>query len=127
MKPLRTASGLLFNARLATMDGADYGLIDQGVLVWHEGLITYVGNDRVAAENINHGQVLDAEGACVTPALVDCHTHLVFAGNRAIEAEQRLRGVRSQRPVAGLCPASNTPAASAKMNCSHKACRACRP
>jgi imidazolonepropionase len=93
MKPLRAASGLLFNARLATLDGPEYGLIEQGVLVWHEGLITYVGKDVATAEKINHGQVLDAEGACVTPALVDCHTHLVFAGNRAIEAEQRLRGV----------------------------------
>jgi imidazolonepropionase len=92
MKPLQQASGLMYNARLATLNGADYGLLEQGVLVWHEGLVTYVGNDLAAAEKINHGRAIDAEGACITPALVDCHTHLVFAGNRATEAEQRLRG-----------------------------------
>lgn len=93
MNVLRTASGLLFNARMATLDGTDYGLIENGVLVWKDGVISYVGTDLETAKKINHGPIIDAGGACVTPALIDCHTHLVFAGNRAIEAEQRLRGV----------------------------------
>lgn len=93
MKLLHTASGLLFNAKLATLNGADYGLMENAAMVWHDGLIAYVGTDLQAAEKINHGPIIDAEGACVTPCLIDCHTHLVFAGNRAIEAEQRLRGM----------------------------------
>jgi imidazolonepropionase len=88
--------GLLLDCRLATMrDGPDaYGMVEAGALGWKDGLITFAGpqaqlpgNPQTIAEAI-----FMAGGECVTPALIDCHTHLVFAGNRAIEFERRLQG-----------------------------------
>lgn len=95
MSLLRNYQGAIVNAHLATMDGADYGIIENGIAVWRDGRIVYLGNDHTAAEPFLLGieTVIDAEGGWLTPALIDCHTHLVFAGNRAEEAEQRLRGV----------------------------------
>lgn len=86
--------GLIINAQLATLDGPDYGIIENGCLAWREGKITYVGHDQVNARHSLSADVtvIDANGAWLTPALIDCHTHLVFAGNRAPEFEQRLRG-----------------------------------
>ncbi len=80
------------NANLATMrDGAvPYGALRDGAIAVKDGRISWVGarsewKDRAAAEH-------DARGAWITPGLVDCHTHLVYAGNRADEFEQRLKG-----------------------------------
>jgi len=96
--------GLLLDCRLATMrdgEGA-YGLIDDGALAWKDGLITFAGSrmqlpgqaQTLAAE------VIDAGGDLITPALIDCHTHLVFAGNRAQEFERRLQGVSYEQIAA---------------------------
>lgn len=95
MSLLRNYQGAIVNAHLATLDGPDYGIVENGIAVWRDGRIVYLGNDHTAAEPFLLGieTVIDAEGGWVTPALIDCHTHLVFAGNRAEEAEQRLRGV----------------------------------
>jgi imidazolonepropionase len=97
MTTARTAwDGLLLDCRLATMgDGSGgYGMVEDGALGWKDGLITFAGprvnlpgDPQLLAEAI-----LSARGDCVTPALIDCHTHLVFAGNRAIEFERRLQG-----------------------------------
>ncbi len=78
---------LLRNAKVATMlpDGP-YGLIHGAVLI-EEGLIKWVGPERDAPEG---GE--DMEGRLITPALMDCHTHVVFGGNRAAEFEMRLEG-----------------------------------
>lgn len=94
MNVLRNPRGAILNAHLATLDGPDYGVVENGILVWRNGRIVYVGNDRAAAEPFLHDvdTVIDGQGGWLTPALIDCHTHLVFAGNRAEEAEQRLRG-----------------------------------
>jgi imidazolonepropionase len=77
------------NASLATMLGG-YGAITDGVVAATDGKISWVGPrarwDRSAREE--H----DARGAWITPGLVDCHTHLVYAGNRANEFELRLKG-----------------------------------
>ena len=91
----RLPHGMVVNAHLATLDGPDYGIIENGCLAWHDGKITYVGQDRaVAGQGLpDDVSVIDAGGSWLTPALIDCHTHLVFAGNRAPEFEQRLRGV----------------------------------
>lgn len=70
-------------------------LIDDAALACHGGRITYVGPasalpdapSRLAREVRRHAQGL------LTPGLIDCHTHLVFAGNRADEYQQRLSGV----------------------------------
>ena len=82
---------LWVNAHLATMAGGEpYGAIRDGALAVKDGLISWVGprsawNDKARREH-------DARGAWITPGLVDCHTHLVYAGERAAEFELRLKG-----------------------------------
>lgn len=85
--------GLILGARLATMDGEGYGVIDDGALGWREGVLTYVGPRAdlpASAETLAHA--VHRWQGLVTPGLIDCHTHLVFAGNRSAEFEQRLQG-----------------------------------
>jgi imidazolonepropionase len=78
--------------RLATLAGdRGWGLIEDGaLLVDDDGRIAWVG---ASAEAPPAEQVTELHGALVTPGLVDCHTHLVYGGNRAHEFEQRLLGV----------------------------------
>jgi imidazolonepropionase len=88
--------GLLLDARLATLrqELGAYGAIDDGALGWKDGKITFAG-PRSALPDPADGLatvVTSAEGRWITPALIDCHTHLVFAGNRAPEFERRLHG-----------------------------------
>ncbi|MCY4743480.1 imidazolonepropionase [Pelomonas sp. UHG3] len=77
--------------RLATLAGErGWGLIDDGaLLVGDDGLLHWVGP---SAEAPPADEVVELHGALVTPGLVDCHTHLVYGGNRAQEFEQRLHG-----------------------------------
>lgn len=84
---------ILTNARLATMapDRPGLGVVENGRLVIEGGRIVAVG----AASEIaipGGAEVIDCEGRWVTPGLIDCHTHLVHAGNRAREFEMRLAG-----------------------------------
>ncbi len=87
---------LLVNANLATMraGGAPYGAIRDGAIGITAGRIEWVGprDDLSATPESLATEVLDAERAWVTPGLVDCHTHLVYGGNRAAEFEMRLNG-----------------------------------
>jgi len=84
---------LLRNARLCTLAGDDgYGLVEDGVLAWRSDAIVYAGPASGLPAEFTGGRTIDAAGALVTPGLIDCHTHLVFAGNRAGEFEQRLHG-----------------------------------
>ncbi|MBX3710545.1 MAG: imidazolonepropionase [Lysobacter sp.] len=86
--------GLLLGAHLATLDGADYGVIEDGALGWRDGVLTYVGPRSALPTDAEAqaGEVIETDGGWVTPALVDCHTHVVFAGDRAHEFELRLQG-----------------------------------
>lgn len=89
--------GLLFDCRLVTMEdgSADgYGCIDDGAIAWKDGVLAFVGreSDLPGPTQSLARSVRRAHGVLVTPALIDCHTHLVFAGNRAREFEQRLQG-----------------------------------
>ncbi len=80
------------NARLVTLDPAREGLgvVDNGVVAESGGRIVYAGPaDGFAAGDAER---FDWVGRLVTPGLVDCHTHLVFGGNRAREFELRLAG-----------------------------------
>ncbi|WP_250627919.1 imidazolonepropionase [Pinirhizobacter soli] len=86
---------LLVNARLATFAGSEpYGLIEHGALAWAGGRIAFCGpvGDLPGRPMELAEHVLDLDGGLVTPGLIDCHTHLVFAGNRANEFDMRLKG-----------------------------------
>ncbi|MCB1342064.1 MAG: imidazolonepropionase, partial [Pseudooceanicola sp.] len=80
---------LLLNANLATMADGRYGLIPDGAIVVEDGRIAWVGSRSDAPDA---GEAVDLGGRLVTPALIDCHTHLVHGGNRAREFELRLQG-----------------------------------
>jgi hypothetical protein len=86
--------GLILGAHLATLDAAHgYGEIADGALGWRDGVLTFVGpRSQLPAEpRALAREVIEASG-WITPGLVDCHTHLVFAGDRAREFELRLQG-----------------------------------
>ncbi len=80
-------------ARIATLDPArpGLGLIEDGVIAAHDGRIAWVGPAR-AMPGMEAAETIDLGGRWVTPGLIDCHTHLVYAGNRAHEFELRLAG-----------------------------------
>jgi imidazolonepropionase len=87
--------GIWRNATLATIAPGREGLgiIEQGLIACRDGLIIYAGPGREAPAGIEGLQEIDCEGRLITPGLVDCHTHLVYAGSRANEFEQRLNGI----------------------------------
>ena len=83
---------LLTNCRVATMrSGSPYGLIEDAVVAIRDGHIAWVGPAADQADDPTEEQV-DLCGRLVTPGLIDCHTHLVYAGNRADEWALRLEG-----------------------------------
>jgi imidazolonepropionase len=87
---------LLLDCRLATLTdtGLLYGAIENAALGWKDGLITFAGPQTQLPDKPDAlaSHVESAGNAWITPGLIDCHTHLVFAGNRAAEFEQRLNG-----------------------------------
>jgi imidazolonepropionase len=79
----------------------ELGLIENAALIVKDGRIAAAGEYRDLKDQIPAGaEVIDAEGRCVTPGFVDAHTHLVFAGNRAAEFEQRIAGATYQQIAA---------------------------
>ena len=86
---------LLRRVHLATMagDAADpYGSVQDGALAVAGGRIVWLGKDAALPAGLNAGQEVDGDGGWLTPGLIDCHTHVVYAGNRADEFERRLNG-----------------------------------
>jgi imidazolonepropionase len=85
---------LLSNAQIATMaDGTGgYDLIGRGALVLEDARIVWVGIEADLPEHYHGLPRRDLGGRLVTPGLVDCHTHIVFGGDRAREFEMRLEG-----------------------------------
>ncbi|MEM0907413.1 MAG: imidazolonepropionase [Pseudomonadota bacterium] len=84
---------LLRNASLATLSGSEpYGLIDDGALVIEGDQIAWVGSADRLPRQYRQDSAYDLGGRLVTPALIDCHTHVVAGGNRAREFEMRLNG-----------------------------------
>ncbi|MDG1738539.1 MAG: imidazolonepropionase [Paracoccaceae bacterium] len=84
----------LTNAQIVTLkDNDSFGLISHGAIVIEEDKIAWVGQASDLAERYNGNEEYDLKGRLVTPALIDCHSHIVFGGNRAAEFEQRLNGV----------------------------------
>lgn len=82
---------LWHNARLATMTTPDMGLVECGLVASRNGTISYAGPAE-RAPAIDAGRMVDCGGRWITPGLIDCHTHIVHAGNRAHEFELRLEG-----------------------------------
>jgi imidazolonepropionase len=80
--------------RLATLSPSrqGLGLIDDGLVAAQDGRIVYAGPAADAPSGIDAKQRTDCDGRWITPGLIDCHTHLVYGGNRAQEFEQRLAG-----------------------------------
>lgn len=87
-------SHLLTDLTLATMvpDVMDYGLIEGAALVIEEGRIVWVGKAADCPSDYAALPSQSFDGRLVTPALIDCHTHIVHGGNRAREFEMRLKG-----------------------------------
>lgn len=86
--------GLVLGATLATLDrDRGYGEIADAALAWRDGRLAYVGasDGLPGAPQALAAKVIQASG-WITPGLIDCHTHLVFAGDRAREFELRLQG-----------------------------------
>ena len=83
---------LIQNARLATMRDGGYSVSEGNALAVSDGEIAWIGR----ASEIKEGsaeETIEAHGQWLTPSLIDCHTHIVFGGDRAAEYEQRLQGV----------------------------------
>ncbi|KQU65907.1 imidazolonepropionase [Aminobacter sp. DSM 101952] len=83
------------NARLATLAEGTSGLgvVEAGAVAARDGRIVYAGPEAdMPAGLLSGAEVVDCQGRWITPGLIDCHTHLVHAGNRANEFEMRLAG-----------------------------------
>ncbi|MYI69461.1 MAG: imidazolonepropionase [Boseongicola sp. SB0673_bin_14] len=81
------------NARIATLANDDsYGLVDDGAIAIKDTHIAWVGPRTDLPAPCQALEARDLGGRLVTPALIDCHTHVVFGGNRAAEFELRLNG-----------------------------------
>src|SRR5690606_32804776 len=107
--------GLIVGVSLATMDAGDagaatgYAEVPDGALGWRDGVLTYVvpRSGLPGPEEELAREVVEAD-RWITPGLVDCHTHLVFAGDRAREFAMRLQGARYEgiaRAVGGIVSA----------------------
>ena len=88
------ADRLWCNARLATFRPGlpGVGAIERGVVAAASGRIVFAGSEADAPEFSGPAERVDCAGRWITPGLIDCHTHLVYAGDRAEEFELRLAG-----------------------------------
>jgi len=83
------------NARLATLDPGrpGLGIVEGGAVAVRDGRILFAGPAaELPPSELTGAETIDCDGRWVTPGLIDCHTHLVHAGNRAREFEMRLAG-----------------------------------
>lgn len=91
---------LYTNARIATLvQSSDWGLIENGALLVEQGSVAWLGkmtdwHASLTALGLHESdyQTIDVQGLLLTPALIDCHTHLIYGGQRANEFEMRLQG-----------------------------------
>ncbi|WP_145573022.1 imidazolonepropionase [Yersinia mollaretii] len=83
---------LWYGADIVTMQGGKYHLIPQGAMAVTGGKIVWMGpHSELPALNTSREVVY--QGGLITPGLIDCHTHLIFGGDRSAEFEQRLNGM----------------------------------
>ena len=85
---------VISDVTVATMtpDQGPYGLIHDGLIVIESGLVRWVGTASQRPAEFANAPRQSFDGRLVTPALIDCHTHIVHGGNRAREFEMRLNG-----------------------------------
>ncbi|GEB70612.1 imidazolonepropionase [Pseudoalteromonas carrageenovora] len=95
---------LITDANIATMDtaiDAPYGAIENAALAIKNGKIAWLGKQSdLPSFDVFATPTLSIKGQWLTPGLIDCHTHLVFAGSRSQEFEQRLQGVSYEQIAA---------------------------
>jgi len=85
---------LWLNLHLATMqEGTGYGIIENAAIAVKDGKIAWLGRQQDLPGGYFATAEYDGKGCWMTPGLIDCHTHLVYAGNRSDEFEARLNGV----------------------------------
>ncbi|AKE51889.1 imidazolonepropionase [Kangiella geojedonensis] len=91
---------IIHNVNIATLsdqyasEDNPYGVIENGAIGVNDGLISYVGDSFDKNDSkLNATETIDAQAQWLSPGLIDCHTHLVYGGNRANEFEMRLNGV----------------------------------
>ncbi|MGQ3281210.1 MAG: imidazolonepropionase, partial [Shinella sp.] len=82
------------NARLATLKESlpGLGIVENGAIAVRDGRIAFAGPEADLPAEFSAAETIDCEGRWITPGLIDCHTHLVHAGDRAHEFELRLAG-----------------------------------
>ncbi len=78
------------NINIATMSGG-YGIIEGGAIGITEGRLSFVGPEMALPDTGK--EIRDGQGKWATPALIDCHTHLIYAGDRSADHEKRKRGI----------------------------------
>lgn len=92
---MATGDRIFTRARLATLDPRlpGLGIVENGVVAVRDGRILFAGDAAgLPAQALAGAETVDCGGRWITPGLIDCHTHLVHAGNRAREFEMRLAG-----------------------------------
>ena len=98
---------LLVDCNVATLEGAGLGVIDNGAIAIADGKIVRVGK-RTELAGFRSKEVVALGGAWVTPGLVDCHTHLLFGGNRADEHALRRSGASYEEIARSGCGIAST-------------------
>ncbi|HEY9103077.1 imidazolonepropionase [Chitinimonas sp.] len=84
---------LIRHVHAATMlPGSDYGLLRDAALLIRDGRIAWLGRETELPAGLGDCEEVDGEGGWLTPGLIDCHTHLVYGGDRSHEFEMRLNG-----------------------------------
>ena len=79
------------NTRIATCDEQSR-VFERGAILTRDGMIEWVGNERELPAGLRQDATIELAGRWLTPGLIDCHTHLVFAGQRAAEFARRTAG-----------------------------------
>jgi imidazolonepropionase len=87
-----TFDTIWLDARLATMSGPGLGIVERGAVAAKGGRIAFAGSMADLPSGWDAKTRVPLEGRWITPGLIDCHTHLAYAGNRAHEFELRLTG-----------------------------------